>query len=38
MFWVVFEVKTEIKFQNGKSANNSIIIQAHELTDVVYVR
>lgn len=36
--WVVFEVKTEIEFQNGKSANNSIVLQAHELTDVVYVR
>ncbi|MFO4723515.1 IS66 family insertion sequence element accessory protein TnpB [Vibrio cholerae] len=35
---VVFEVKTEIELQNGESANNSIILQAHELTDVVYVR
>lgn len=36
--WVVFEVKTEIELQNRESTNNSIILQAHELTDVVYVR
>ncbi len=36
--WVVFEVKTEIELQNGESANNSIVLQAHELTNVVYVR
>ncbi|CAH8204031.1 hypothetical protein VAE122_2920077 [Vibrio aestuarianus] len=36
--WVVFEVKTEIEFQNGKSANNSIVFQAHKLADVVDVR
>ncbi|CAK1733353.1 hypothetical protein VCRA2117O380_120012 [Vibrio crassostreae] len=36
--YVIFEVKAEIELQNGESANNSIILQAHELTDVVYVR
>ena len=34
---VIFEVKAEIELQNGQSANNCIILQAHELTDVVYV-
>jgi len=29
---VVFEVKTEIEPQNGESANNCIILQAHKLT------
>jgi hypothetical protein len=36
--WVVLEVKTEIELQNGESANNSMVLQAHELTDVVCVR
>ena len=35
---VIFKVKAEIELQNGESANNCIIFQAHELTDVVYVR
>ena len=35
---VIFEVKAEIELQNRESANNRIILQAHELTDVVYMR